>query len=163
MVGSTCGRMGTGGSGFLDLPEGSCEITATRVDGPFNVSGPPTKVEIVAGEEIYALVEIPSDPWGGVGVTLEMTEDGIRIESLLPNAAAAGAIPEGAVVLGVDGEELGELTARGLGTLLAGPAGSEVEVRYSWEGPDGYEEETVVIERAPIKASEVSITSGPPG
>ncbi|MEZ4320920.1 MAG: hypothetical protein R3F61_25810 [Myxococcota bacterium] len=159
MVSTSCSQMGGWGGGFLDLPEGRCELVASRVDGPFTISGPPVVVEVVTGEELYASLEVPSEPWGGVGVTLRPGEDGVVVEGLLVGAAATGRIPEGATIVAVDGVDVAWALPREVGALLSGPAGTEVEVRVRADGV----EETVVVRRQPIRASEVGITAGPPG
>jgi len=91
MVGSDCGRGASLGSGFLDLPAGPCTLTATRVEGPFDITGPPKTVQIVAGEELYLLLEIPAEAWGGVGVTLRSDDRGLVIDGL----GGAGSGPPG--------------------------------------------------------------------
>ncbi|MCB9679261.1 MAG: hypothetical protein H6737_29425 [Alphaproteobacteria bacterium] len=163
MVTSECSRYGGGGSGFLDLPEGRCELTAVRVDGPFHVPGEPVTVDVVADEETYLLLEVPSDPWGGVGVNVRGVGEDLVVDQLFAGAAAEGILGEGAVLLGIDGRDVEGMLPREVAQLLAGPAGTSVEVRFGVEGADGWVEQTVRIERRVIRAHEVPMTARDPG
>jgi hypothetical protein len=148
----TCvGTAGLGGSGF-NLRPGPCGVRATRVDGAYEVLGPELRIDVVAGQEDQILLEMPSTPWGGVGVTLRGGPDGgVIVGRAIEGHGANGAgVPDGATLLAVGDVPTDGLEPHEVSELLTGPAGSKVEVH--WTNGEG-EPRTSVIERRPLPAS----------
>ena len=156
----------SGSSGFIDLPAGTCTITPNRVTSGFrSVLVEPVEVVMVEDAETYQLLEHSDEPIGGVGVKLDLTEDGVwRVIDLI-GSYAGDAIPVGAEILAIDGRTVGHRLERGRADpreRLPGPVGSEVEVRFGYESEAGWVEETVILKRHAIGRHEIGL-GGYPG
>ena len=90
-------------------------------------------------------------------------DNGLVIDSVVPGTAAEGLVPVGAAIVAIDGRTEGLVTPSELASALLGPEGSEVEVTYRIDGPDGPEEETVVLDRRNYPAGSVGLGKGPAG
>lgn len=155
-----------GEEGFVDIPAADdCRVSARRFQGPFVIQSDPVPLSLAPGTEAHVEIELPTASWGGVGVTIRSGPDGAFIESLVPGTAAAGALPLGSQIVAIDGRSVLELGfySDQIAGALGGPAGSEVEVAYRYDGPDGPVDDVVVLERSAYAAGDVKLGAGPAG
>ena len=99
-------------------------------------------------EEYVDYVQRMNNSYVGVCMTIRAVEEGgfevIRVE---PNGPAAEAgVEAGDVVIGVNGEPVGERTASDLSAVVKGRAGTTVDITFTRNG----EERTLTIERRKI-------------
>lgn len=108
--------------------------------------------EYLTREEYEAFDQTVEGTFGGLGVSLALTEAGNTVTGVLPGTPAEEAgIKTGDTFVSVDGENVQALAMNELVTLLRGDAGSNVVLEMAREG----EAETIifVMERAIIDVS----------
>ncbi len=123
-----------------------CTLQASRQDGYWFARSQPEEVPWLPGEEHSVTLVIDEYPRGGLGVGVELAEDGVRISLVHPGTPgeAAGLAP-GDLVLSVDGVTTDALTLREFVERATGEAGTAVTLTVS--DTDG-EEREVTLERA---------------
>lgn len=161
MVTGDCAPRMAANTGHIDLPAGPCILRSVRFDGALAVHGQPVEIEVGEGEEQYQLIEVPSEPYGGVGVTVKADDLGWRIEGLIQQTAALDAgLEPGMHLVAIDGIDLdGDLELQEVMQMLVGPRGSEVEITV--EGDDG--ERTLTLDRREITGQQIGLLGGHPG
>lgn len=90
---------------------------------------------------------------GGIGITMEMREDGAYVKTVIEGGAAQKAgIQAGDKLLSVDGKELSGKTAQMIGDLIRGEIGTEIIIKVSRNG----EEKKFSVTRMEMKTSTVT-------
>ena len=159
------GRIGitVGEHGYADVVAGDCTVSARRFQGPFIIDADPVPLTLAGGDEEHVEIELPTDVWGGIGVTVGHGPEGPFVRSLVAGTDAGDRIPLGAILVAVDGQPVGDLRLDQIVGALTGPEGTQVEVTYREPGADGADDQTVVLGRRAYKASGVELGAGPAG
>lgn len=160
MVSSDCNRRAAMSDGFLDLPVGKCTLWPVRFDGALAIEGTPVEIEITENEEQYQLLEVPTAPLGGVGITVKREDGAFLIEGLIQETAAIGTILEpGMRLVAIDGNQLGDAELGEVTQMLIGAQGTEVEITVEGEGG----EQTLTLDRRAITGQQIGLLGGQPG
>jgi hypothetical protein len=128
-----------------ELTEG-CTVTVTRLDG--QIWSAPAEIELGPEDaDQDVAVELPAWATAGLGVRLDVTEDGIGIDTVYPGtpAEAAGLQP-GDRLLSADGHAV-PADADAARSLFTGPEGTDVVLEVESDG----EIRTVRVTRAVIE------------
>ena len=123
-----------------------CTLQASRQDGYWYARSQAEEIPWVPGGEHSTTLVVDEYPRGGLGIGIELDDDGVRISLVHPGSPgeAAGLAP-GDVVLSVDGESTEALSLSEFVERATGEAGTEVTLTV--QGPSGDPRE-LTLERA---------------
>ena len=103
-------------------------IQAMRMDGLLYARSEPLLLEFREGRDLDAVLALPAERTGGLGVQIAMHADGISVEKVWPGTPADEmGLVEGDIIVAVDGQPTGEMELQEFISGMTGPVGSEVD------------------------------------
>lgn len=133
------------------------EMLEASIDGMLATLGDQGHTRYLTPEEVAADERSSSGVYVGIGVQVSMRDEGLTVVRVFDNSPAQGVgVLPGDVVIGVDGEDVTDLSQEEIVSRIRGPEGTVVSVTFL--RPPDDEKVTFKIERREIKVSAVQWT-----
>jgi hypothetical protein len=117
-----------GAYAMVALPR-PCAVQAFRRDGRLVASSDRVEVALEAGADRVVDLALPEIPQGGVGVKVEMGDDGVRVLEIIPGSSGeAAGLQAGDVVVEVEGAATTEMDLAQFVEEVVGDEGTELEL-----------------------------------
>ena len=128
-------------------PPGPCVVRAVRMDGLLAARGQPVTLMVRSEGQAF---DVPMDepPKGGIGVQFRGTEQGMRVQQVLPGTPAARAGMEaGDLIVGVEGESVVGMPIEDFVEQITGPEGSDVAFTVEYTTDTGTTQQQLLVTR----------------
>lgn len=113
----------------MELLPGECSLRAFRQDGYFMARSEPKPLRVRDGDDLIVDLDLPRTPRGGVGMRVDMHDEGIGVFSVVPGSPAEQAgVQSGDIVIAVNGGPAVDLSLEEFIEQVTGDAGTTVEL-----------------------------------